>query len=593
MPARASAGPKGERPPRICNVATKCVSREDFLRSFSPFVDDTTLFIPTKLAFEIGQLVRFQVSLADGTVVLAGIGEACELLTGPTGPLGKSGVRFLIKDIDEPSRALREELAARRRKAVAAGVAAPSVEPAEPARLTNTMQGMPPSRPAEAPPPRVAPAPPRAPLIAASPPAAPRSAAPAAPATPALRAQVAPTMMAQPSPPELRPEPRMEMPPEAHPDPSGHRMDTLAQPRIEAPPPEPYAPPQPEPFPQGSLNLPRNEHDPFNEATLSANDPDEQTRQDLKAEALGRLATESDFSSARPPRFAQPAPPAPPPVLGGAFEDDAFALAELRPGRLRRLAPMVLGTVAALLVAFVVWMKVTRPREAPAAAEPLAGEAAPQPAAAAVPAPVPAPAPPAPPRPAAEPLPPPESPPVAREAAPESPPPVREAEPEPPPVAREKAPVSPPPRQKAEVTGPRRCQARIDSRPRGATVTLGKLTLGRTPLSRTAVPCGAVSVTISHARYLPATVALDAAPNAPVSVSARLSRPVAQLQLASSPDGAVFKINGDRVGRGPRNVTVSRFESVKVEARLPGMKPWVRKIYVRDSVTEVVATFNR
>ena len=123
-------------------------------------------------------------------------------------------------------------------------------------------------------------------------------------------------------------------------------------------------------------------------------------------------------------------------------------------------------------------------------------------------------------------------------------------------------------------------------------MTLGRDTLGRTPLARTAVPCGAASVTLTHPRYLPATVALEAGPNAPVTVSARLSRPAAQLQLSSSPPGAIFKVNGDKVGRGPRNVTVLRFETVRVEARLPGQKPWRRKLYLKDPVTQVEAAFD-
>jgi hypothetical protein len=561
VPARAPAGPKGERPPRICNVATKCVSREDFLRSFAAFVDDTTLFIPTKLAFELGQLVRFQVSLADGTVVLAGIGEASELLTGPTGPLGKSGVRFLIKEVDEPSRTVRDELAARRRKAVAAGVAPPTPAPADPAPFAKTMQGLAPGGPPAA----ARPAAPRPQPAAATPPPV---------NMPAPRPHLPPAIVLQDPRLEARPEPPAETPVPPQP-----RLDAFAQPGLE-PTLDQHPPMRPEPQPMGSLNLPRPEHDPFNEATLSAaTDPldNEHTRQDLKAEAMGRLATESDLGSTRAPRFGH-APPGPPPVPGAAFEDDPEALAELRPGRLRRFAPIVLGAAAALLIAFLLWMRLTRPGQpsAPAAETVAAAEPAPEPVAAPAAAPVAAaPKAPQPPQPSAEPLPPPEPPP-------------------PEPVVRAKPvePPAPPSKPAANPTGPRKCQARIDSKPRGATVTLGQLTLGRTPIARTAVPCGAASVTIAHARYVPATVALDAAPNAPVSVSARLSRPVAQLRLASSPDGAVFKVNGDRVGRGSRNVTVSRFETVRVEARLPGKRPWVRKIYLRDSVTEVMATFN-
>jgi hypothetical protein len=355
----------------------------------------------------------------------------------------------------------------------------------------------------------------------------------------------------------------------------------------------------------------------FTEPTLAATEPleGENTREDLRADIMVRAAIEAeraaraqaaqvapqaphahafeptapaagiawDQPAATPETFTRepvrPSPPvrepiAPAPSLfardsashGQASRDSARhaaareqpPLEEVRPSRARKMAPLVLAASAGLLIAFLAWMRVNRPTQAPVAVTSL----------------VTAPAQPPRPVPTAEPMPPPV--PAARPAPSERPSP-----PEP-------AAEAPEP---ALAKGPRNCRARIESTPKGAVVMLGRVPLGRTPLVRTAVPCGAASVTLTHPRYLPATVSLEAAPNAPVSVTARLSRPAAQLQLSSSPAGAVFKVNGNRVGRGPRNVTVSRFETVRVEARLPGQKPWRRNIYLKDPVTDVQAAF--
>ncbi len=604
QPGRPTPGTKLERPPRICNVATKCVSREDFLRSFAPFVEENTLFIPTKLAFELGQLVRFQVALADGTVVLAGIGEATELLTGPTGPLGKSGVRFTIKDIDEPSRALRDELAARRRRALAAGVGGAGVggagaAPGEPARMTKTINGIAPSKPVSRPfdgvpvrEPPIDPLP-RPPLVPVPPS---RSTTPAGP-RPSLRV-----------PFDDRPVEPLD---------PGPMMPTIPVAVVRAPDPM-----------------------EFDDPAFSASEPLEDTREDVRADvmvhaaeaemraryqsgqglALARvpeplenpdlppaphlyepiapagppsgpqaaLSWDQDVGNAQTLAFARaPAPPPlpdPPPASfaresasqgvvprassrHAATADRApVASEEVRPARRRRVAPLALAAGVGLLVAFVAWMRINRPSHTQVAVN--TSLAAPAP-----------PAQPAPPIPVAEPIP-------AADPGPPAAPAARAAPAERPrPAESEAAPSAP------VAQGPRNCRARIESQPRGAIVTLGRITLGRTPLARTAVPCGAASVTLTHPRYLPATVALEAGPDAPVSVSARLSRPVAQLQLSSAPAGAMFKVNGNRVGRGPRTVTVSRFETVRVEARLPGQKPWRQKIYLKDPVTDVQAAF--
>jgi hypothetical protein len=552
---------QSERPPRICNVATKCISRDDFLRSFAPFVDDSSLFIPTNLSFELGQLVRFQVSLADGTVVLAGMGEASLLLEGPTGPLGKSGVRFLIRDVDESSRTLHDELATRRRRAVGAGVAGIGVDTGEPARLTRTIHGLAPGAGASGRPPE-SPA-----LISAEAPfERPRPRPPAIPAASgggtgvqAKAGQQSSLSVAEAgaaNPPELRSPPRFDIRPEGTQD---------FFPQVSASP---------------SAGIGLEDHDPFTEATLSANEPpgDEHTLGDPRAEAGVRTGDGPGFSLPRPPAEGRPDEYSPPAVQVLAAPTRAPTAssglrtpsdkAVLRPppirvNRGRRFGVTVLAASAGLLLAFLIWMRANRPNEPAAPAGELNATrelAAPTPVAAAPP-----------PRPEAEPMPSSPGPALPGSAAA--------------PVVR--APVFEP------STAPgRKCRARIDSEPRGAMVMLGPTRLGRTPLKRTMVPCGAASVTISHPRYLPATLLLEAAPNAPVMVSARLSRPQALLKLSSTREGALFRVNGNKVGRGPRQVTLSRYESVRVDARVPGQRPWVRKIYLKDPLTEVVAVFD-
>jgi hypothetical protein len=693
LPPRKPAAAKPDRPPRICNVATKCVSREDFLRSFAPFVEDTTLFIPTKLAFELGQLVRFQVALADGTVVLAGVGEASELLTGPTGPLGKSGVRFTIKEIDEPSRALRDELASRRRRALAAGVAGAGVEGAEKARMTKTMHGPAANlrtapRPTEVPPPRE-PAPTTRPLAEIRPAllnTAAISDAPIGEAKTEPRPLPGPLPSSPPRPGDrgFLTEPSFEaVEPlegehtredvratdirssdddmETRPgrplraggvDPPG--MGQLGrQATVFSIPPRdgPAAPaqepglapsgrepasaaafardsaaqlglardPAPAPMAREPLALSRESTAPAASLVREWGGQAAPMREPAPAPVAFARESPAQASAARdavpplPPREPPPVPPPrdqqgapvfeldpyphvppardahphPPPQREGhprasgqrpSARHAASAREPIPPVgerglRGRRVAPFVLAGAAGLLIAFFAWMRFNRtPEPAPSATTLVA---APTPAAPEVePAPVAA-APQRPAQPAAESMP------AARPAAPAARPPAAA----PPPAAEPATPRA------QAAAGPRNCQARIESKPPGAVVMLGPQTLGRTPLARAAVPCGEASVTITHPRYLPASVALDATPNAPVSVSARLSRPVGQLQLSSSPDGAIFRVNGERVGRGPRNVTVSRFESVRVEARLPGQRPWKRKIYLKDPVTQIEATF--
>jgi hypothetical protein len=135
---------------------------------------------------------------------------------------------------------------------------------------------------------------------------------------------------------------------------------------------------------------------------------------------------------------------------------------------------------------------------------------------------------------------------------------------------------------------PPACTANIESVPR-ATVLLDGKALGRTPLQAAPVPCGASALVLAHPRYRKLRQTLNASPDAPAAVNARLVRLGAQLRLSSKPAGATFKVNGREVGRAPLKLELERFETVNIQASLPGRKPWRRKVYLRTPVTKVEA----
>jgi hypothetical protein len=141
---------------------------------------------------------------------------------------------------------------------------------------------------------------------------------------------------------------------------------------------------------------------------------------------------------------------------------------------------------------------------------------------------------------------------------------------------------------RALAPAPAGCTATIESTPR-AEVMLAGQSIGRTPLREAQVPCGESALSIVHPRYRPVNQTLTATPGSPASVVARLVRPRAQLQLASSPPGATFNVNGQQVGRGPLKLDVARYETVHIQASMPGKRVWRRSIYLRRPATEVDA----
>lgn len=135
------------------------------------------------------------------------------------------------------------------------------------------------------------------------------------------------------------------------------------------------------------------------------------------------------------------------------------------------------------------------------------------------------------------------------------------------------------------------CAGKIESIPPGAVVTLEGTALGTTPLGQVPLPCGRTTVTLMHPRYRAVETTLVATPRRPAQFSARLERPVVGLRLASVPQGAQFKVNGKPACQAPCAVDVNQYESVQVEATLPGQRAWRRAFYVALPQMQLSADF--
>jgi hypothetical protein len=286
-----------------------------------------------------------------------------------------------------------------------------------------------------------------------------------------------------------------------------------------------------------------------------------------------------------------PLPPPPVPPVDGELDDEDVDLSEPFPWR-RYIWPM-LGMV---VVGAVTQTLVCRPASAPPAppvavvAPPPATVVTQPPARPAPPVPVPAQGDRPPPGPAARERAVVEVPAVHERPAVVAPAPVAARTPAapvaartPPPAAAAARPIAPP--------APASCSAHVESVPAGATVKLGRQTLGTTPLDH-ALPCGASTLTFEHKRYATARVEVNAGAT-PAAVSARLERPAATLELTSVPAGASIRLNGRVVGQAPLSVPVSRFETLRIEAAAPGQPAWRKSVYVRTAVTRLSIKLGR
>jgi hypothetical protein len=100
------------------NLSTFCTSRDDFIAQFRPFLDETTVLVPSKasLSFQIGHALAFDIALKDGTVMLSGRGRVIEVRDHGKKPSARPGLLVRIDELSPESLALKAEILAGKRK---------------------------------------------------------------------------------------------------------------------------------------------------------------------------------------------------------------------------------------------------------------------------------------------------------------------------------------------------------------------------------------------------------------------------------------------------------------------------------------------
>jgi hypothetical protein len=94
-------------------------------------------------------------------------------------------------------------------------------------------------------------------------------------------------------------------------------------------------------------------------------------------------------------------------------------------------------------------------------------------------------------------------------------------------------------------------------------------------------------VTFRRERYAEATQTITTEPGQGAVVAERLYRPPAKLMVTSSPAHALIKLNRHRLGPAPRKINTLRFEHLRVEASLPGYRPWKQTLYLKEAESTV------
>jgi hypothetical protein len=101
----------------LLSVATRCGSRDDFLKLFQRYIDreDGSLFIVSKEPRPLGSRQPFQIKLNDGSIVMRGEAEVVKTFPGEEG--GRRGYSVRLLDLDDDSRVIYGELLGRSRSA--------------------------------------------------------------------------------------------------------------------------------------------------------------------------------------------------------------------------------------------------------------------------------------------------------------------------------------------------------------------------------------------------------------------------------------------------------------------------------------------
>ena len=115
-------------PVRVCQVGTRCKSVDELLAALAPHVDGSTVFVPSRIALQVGDAVRLEIVLADRTVAFAGTVETKAVDRQTVATHGRPGVLFTIKRLDEPSRHLHMQMLRRGSAAGAPGAPGATVD---------------------------------------------------------------------------------------------------------------------------------------------------------------------------------------------------------------------------------------------------------------------------------------------------------------------------------------------------------------------------------------------------------------------------------------------------------------------------------
>ncbi|HET9626514.1 MAG TPA: PEGA domain-containing protein [Kofleriaceae bacterium] len=143
----------------------------------------------------------------------------------------------------------------------------------------------------------------------------------------------------------------------------------------------------------------------------------------------------------------------------------------------------------------------------------------------------------------------------------------------------------------AEARGDTACQLSIVSTPTGATVRLDDRELGASPLTVDA-SCARHKIEVGHARYQSATRWVTLGDGEAQQVEVSLARPVHAVTVTSSPPGAAVLLEGRRVGTTPTVLQVTGFSAVHLTFEKPGYRRVTRRVYsklAQDAVSVQLA----
>ena len=85
---------------RTLRIVSKCSTKAEFVAVFRRLCDDTSIFIATNTPKAQDTEVRFNITLADNTTMLAGTGRVTASHQGGDNPWGRAGMKIEFDDLE-------------------------------------------------------------------------------------------------------------------------------------------------------------------------------------------------------------------------------------------------------------------------------------------------------------------------------------------------------------------------------------------------------------------------------------------------------------------------------------------------------------